>query len=130
VAGLVHRERLVEKERAGGQGSNEGREERAVKVVDDDDQVVGLPAEVDFIGLQVHDASLQREAAAESLVPQLSDGLRVAIDGDDGEPSLREEQGVPSPAAGYVEAVACVREKVLVGEEPGRRAGVSGHAPG
>jgi len=117
VASLVHGERLIEKESAGSHGPDETRKERPVEVVDDDDQVEGLPAQVDLPGLQVHDAGLQRKAAAGSLVPQLVDGLRVSIDGDDGEASLRQEQGMPSPAAGYVEGVACAREKVFVEEE-------------
>jgi hypothetical protein len=130
VAGLLHGERLIKKEAAGSHGPDESREERPVEVVDDDDQVVGLPAQVDLADLQVHHSGLQRKAAADGLVPQLIDGLRVSIDGDDGEASLSQEEGMPSPAAGYVEGVACAREKVFVEEEPGRRAGVSGHAPG
>jgi hypothetical protein len=129
-AGLVHCERLVDEEGSRSERAEEGREQRPVEVVDDDDQVVELLAEVNLAGLEVHDARFDREIPADGLDGQLIDRPAISIDGHDGEPSFCQEQGVPSPPAGYVERVACVREKLLVGKEPERRAGVTGHAPG
>lgn len=67
AAGLVHRERLVEQEPARLQRPDQRREQRPVKVVHDDDEVVSGFSQRDVAGFEVEDFGGQLE-------PQLAGG--------------------------------------------------------
>jgi hypothetical protein len=100
-----------------------------VEVVEDDDEVEQLATQVGLARLQVGYASFERQEAARGLGAKPLDGGRIAIEGDDRQPALGQQQRVSASAAGHVEGAARGRNQIQVGEEPGRGGSVITHVP-
>ena len=99
-----------------------------MQVVEDDDQLVGLAAQVRRSRLQVDDVGLYRESAPRRLGAERVDRMGIAVDRPHRPAALGQEEGVPAAAAGYVEGAAGAGYQIDVGEEPGRD-GSFRHAP-
>ena len=90
-----------------------------MKVVDDDDQVVGFAPQIGLSRLQVEHVGLQRQAARARLGAQRGDLLGVVVDRAHREAALGQEERVPAAATGDVEGATGAGNQIEVGEEPG-----------
>jgi hypothetical protein len=79
-ARLLAGERLGEQDAAGGERAQEGREERAVEVAEDEHEVVLRLAEVDAGRLEVEDVGGERQPQPQGEGAQRPDSRGVAVD--------------------------------------------------
>ncbi len=120
---MLPREGLVQKDTAGGERADEGREERPVEVVEHEHQLVLAVAEAHAGRLEVDHVGDDRQLQPSRDRPQRLDTRGVAVDGAHERARRREDEGVAPAAARHVQRARAARDEADVLEEPGRRTG-------
>lgn len=116
---LADGERLVKQDAAGHERAHDGREQRPVQVVEDEDRAPPIDAEINaFFLFEVQGSRLDDRPERPGALVERGERVLIPVDRMDFPSTGREEQGMPALPARQIEHRPVARNQVHVRQQP------------